>query len=88
MKNKLQFIVLAFIASVMIYGTMCLVLGTDEPVYTKYKIVDRIEKTSQSIFGTSYLYYVTYDTGDGLETSQVDYNVYYNDEYYTVKSFE
>ena len=72
----------------MIYGTMCLVLGTDEPVYTKYKIVDRIEKTSQSIFGTSYLYYVTYDTGDGLETVKVDYNVYYNDEYYTVKSFE
>ena len=53
MKNKLQFIVLAFIASVMIYGTMCLVLGTDEPVYTKYKIVDRIEKTSQSIFEVS-----------------------------------
>ena len=62
--------------------------GTPEPVSTKYKIVDRIEKTSQSIFGTSYLYYVTYDTGDGLQTKQVDYNVYYNEEYYSIRSFE
>lgn len=88
MKNKLEFIVLTTIASIIIYGMLYLMFGTPEPVYTKYKIVDRIEKTSQSIFGTSYLYYVTYDTGDGLQTKQVNYNVYYNEEYYSVRSFE
>lgn len=89
MKNKFDLIPLILVALLMISGILYIsIMSNTEPKYTKYKIVDRIEKTSQSIFGTSYLYYVTYDTGDGLQTKQVDYNVYYNEEYYSVRSFE
>lgn len=88
-ENKLELIPLMLVASLFICGILYIsIFSNNEPKYTKYKIVDRIEKTSQSIFGTSYLYYVTYDTGDGLKTKQVDYNVYYNEEYYSVRSYE